>query len=394
MKKTAAIVWVITMLIFIVATAPTQAIAENEYVSGVYSYTINTDGSATITGYNAVNSTVIIPDVLSNRAVTGIADGAFLQSNKIKTIVLPVSVQTLGQWAFSSCTSIEAIDVSPDNPSFSSIDGVLFRKEDRTLLVYPSGKTETEYTVPYGIAAIGNSAFFNCTALRSVLFPDTLQSIGDWAFSNCDSIASISLPGSLQTIGDGAFSNCSGLISIAVSPYDAVFLTVDNVLFNAVTKTLIAYPAGNMETSYTVPGGIQSIAAGAFANCYTLTSISLPDSLISIGDSAFENCTRLSTISQIGVFPSDNGSAQSGYSMLTDNILPDQLLTIGSNAFYHCSMLTTLGLPESLQFIGDQAFDDCDNLSLIVPRNSYAYTYAVDADIAFQYSDALDWLNP
>ena len=70
------------------------------------------------------------------------------------------------------------------------------------------------------------------------------------------------------------------------------------------------------------------------------------------------------------------------------------LTSIGDDAFFKCSFLTSVTLPVGLTAIGDSAFWDCpDDLTLTVPRDSYARQYAIDNGLSYTYPDVNDWLN-
>ena len=71
---------------------------------------------------------------------------------------------------------------------FASIDGVLFRKADKTLLTFPEGKKVNGYIVPPGVQHIYRYAFYERSDLESIILPDGLLSIGDNAFSLCTSL--------------------------------------------------------------------------------------------------------------------------------------------------------------------------------------------------------------
>ena len=64
-----------------------------------------------------------------------------------------------------------------------------------------------------------------------------------------------------------------------------------------------------------------------------------------------------------------------------------------SKLFFSCNSLENLTLPDSITYIGENAFAYCPNLTLTVPRNSYAAEYAKANNIPYTYPDANDWLN-
>ena len=272
---------------------------------------------------------VTIPD-----SVTSIGDCAFSLCDSLTSITIPDSVEQIGTNPFTVCSALKSISVSPEHPYFATIDGVLFRKADKALISYPAGISSSTYTIPQGITAIGDSAFYYCDSLTSVSIPDSVTSIGDNAFYFCESLTSVTIPDSVTAIGDSAFSYCDSL------------------------------------TSVSIPDSVTAIGDEAFYSCSSLTSVNIHDSVTSIGDRAFSYCDSLTSVS-----------------------IPDSVTAIGNRAFYYCDSLTSVSIPNSVTSIGDYAFGDCSNLTLTVPRNSYALEYAKTNNIPYTYPDANDWLN-
>src|SRR5699024_1887318 len=116
------------------------------------------------------------------------------------------------------------------------------------------------------------------------------------AFMGCNSLRSIELPAQLNNLAPGAFRSCEKLETFSVAPNHSVYTTIDGILYEKATQTLIAYPEGRGATTLIVPEGIRAIGAEAFADCSSLRSIELPGSLTAIGDMAFSWCDSLSGI--------------------------------------------------------------------------------------------------
>lgn len=183
-------------------------------------------------------------------------------------------------------------------------------------------------------------------------------------------MTSITIPDSVTTIGISPFANCSGLKRIIVSADHPTLATIDGVLFEKTTKTLICYPRARTSTTYTIPQGIKVIGASAFTFCVSLTSITIPDSVTSIGDYAFHECKSLTGIT-----------------------IPDSVTSIGESAFFGCVSLTSITLPSSVTSIEDDTFDCCTSLtSITVTRDSYARQYCIDNGLPYTYPDANNWL--
>jgi hypothetical protein len=112
---------------------------------------------------------------------------------------------------FWRCASLGAITVSSANRQYKDIDGVLFTKDGKTLLGYPSGRGESAYTIPEGVTAIGRDAFYECSGLTTVTIPEGVTAIGREAFSNCSGLTTVTIPKSVTTVGRNAFYECSAL---------------------------------------------------------------------------------------------------------------------------------------------------------------------------------------
>ena len=257
-------------------------------------------GSAAFTGCTSLTS-IVLPESL-----TSIGDGAFKDCTSLESIALPESLTSIGDSAFRDCTSLTSIElpdgltsiatsafsgctkligitVSDGNQHYCDLNGVLFNKNKTELICYPEGKTESAYTIPYGVTSIGDSAFRDCTSLTSIQLPDGVTSIGSSAFYNCRSLTSIVIPDSVTSIGHDAFGCCTSLTSIELP--DSLTSIDVSAFYNCTSLTSIE-----------LPDGVTSIGSSAFYNCRSLTSIVIPDSMTSISILAFKNCTELTEI--------------------------------------------------------------------------------------------------
>ena len=318
---------------------------------------------------------VTIPD-----SVTSIGDCAFSLCDSLTSITIPDSVEQIGTNPFTVCSALKSISVSPEHPYFATIDGVLFRKADKALISYPAGISSSTYTIPQGITAIGDSAFYYCDSLTSVSIPDSVTSIGDNAFYFCESLTSVTIPDSVTAIGDSAFSYCDSLTSVSIP--DSVTSIGDEAFYSCSSLT-----------SVNIPDSVTSIGDRAFSYCDSLTSVSIPDSVTAIGNRAFYYCDSLTSVSIPDSVTSIGDRAFYYCDSLTSVSIPDSVTSIGDCAFGSCTSLTSVSIPDSVTSIGDYAFDNCPNLTLTVPRNSYALEYAKTNDIPYTYPDANDWLN-
>lgn len=100
----------------------------------------------------------------------------------VKDIYIPKSVETLGDMAFLGCSDLININVDEANPYWSSVDGVLYSKDLKTLYCYPTGKRNESFTIPEGVEHIYYKAFALTLHLKEINLPNTIRSIGEQVF--------------------------------------------------------------------------------------------------------------------------------------------------------------------------------------------------------------------
>lgn len=138
--------------------------------------------------------------------------------------------------------SLEEFNVASGNPEFSSIDGVLYNKQQDTLITCPAKKSSV--SIPSSVKVIGSGAFSSCSSLSSIIIPNGVTEIGSGAFISCTSLKSITIPSSATKISSSAFSNCTGLTEINVDPNNPIYCSVDGVLYSKDKTELICVPSG------------------------------------------------------------------------------------------------------------------------------------------------------
>lgn len=138
---------------------------------------------------------------------------AFENCSKLKRMDIPAQVSEIGVWAFVGCSGLTTIKVDERNLSFSSLDGVLYDKERKTLRCYPCAK-QGDFTMPASVTTIGEYGFYACRYLRSLVLSASLTTIKEGAFRLCSSLQRITLPAGLQSWGENVFVACSALQAI------------------------------------------------------------------------------------------------------------------------------------------------------------------------------------
>ena len=271
-------------------------------------------------------------------SVTSIGSSAFWNCNGLKTVIIPNSVITVGYQAFYYCRSliksaypshiIKPFDdgVAVCYPSDGIVeDGYVWGK-DKTELYFVPLDIKGEFEIPNSVNSIGDNAFYGCIDMTKVTIPESVTSIGGSAFSNCSGLTSIDIPNSVTSIGESAFENCSGL------------------------------------TSIDIPELVTSIGGSAFKNCSSLTKVTIPNSVTSIGESAFESCSSLTSIDIPNSVILISGSAFKYCDGLESVTIPNSVTSIGGSAFQDCSGLKTVIIPNSVRYIANDAFWRCSGL--------------------------------
>ena len=377
---------------------------EGRLYDGAYTFRIDENGYAVITGCNDTSSEVIkIPQTVGGYPVGNVDGGAF-----------------------SKCTALKALE--SDNPEFESVNGVLYIGSK--LVCYPPAKKETAFTCPgditeigpcafagndyitsvvlgdmikaipaecfagcgslksvvaESITVIGDGAFVFCSMLSDINLPDCLDKIGSAAFYNCSSLKSFNLSDNITEIGTSAFDNCvsvysiripakitvvenwlfsinPGLKSVSVSDDNCLFFVKDNILYeNTAEGTKLVYcPSGSEVSEPVISDNIIIIGSKAFENHKTMTKIVIPDSVSVIESHAFYNAGSLVEIT-----------------------LGAGLSSIGDYAFYGCMGFGDVKVLSSVTEIGKDAFGNCGYLRLLVAEGSAAHMYADSNNVNF-----------
>ena len=206
------------------------------------------------------------------------------------------------------------------------------------------------------------------TSLTQVNLPEGVEYIGIQAFGGCDKLKSIKLPDSLIFIEGNPF--VLSPTSISVSRSSNGYALIDEVLFEKITKKVVAYPHYQFEFSYEIPYGIQNIGVAAFYDARFLKSIVIPDTVTIIDTNAFAWCYSLKELE-----------------------IPNSVIAIGSYAFSNCKNLETILIPSSVTIIGNDILKNVDGVIVIVEEGSYAEQYCIANGIQCAYEHPDSWLT-
>lgn len=227
----------------------------------------------------AFGGCVKLQGIILPEGVTSIGNCVFGGCSDLESVSLPASVTSIGWDAFDS-SNLSSINVDQGNAVYSSVDGVLFSKDKKTLIFCPKGKSGA-FAIPSGVKVIGKSAFAWCRNLTGIAIPDGVEKIGERAFDN-SGITSLELPDSVTVIENSALINCSSLTSLKLS---ANLTKIGELALSGIGVESLALPAS-----------VTSIGSQAFRSCGSLKSLVIPASVTSIGNYAFDSCSALTSV--------------------------------------------------------------------------------------------------
>ena len=290
-------------------------------------------------------TSITIPD-----SVTSVGSSAFQYCYSLTNAMIGRGVTSVLDTAFYRCTNLTAIAVDTANPSFSSVEGVLFDKSQTTIIFYPPAKSGSDYTIPAGVTSVGSTAF--------------------------------------------QFS--SSLTAITADINSPAFSSVDGVLFNKDLTTLFQCPRGKAGI-YTVPDSVTNIGNNAFYSCAELTNIIIPNSVNKLGDWLFRECLNLTSVTLPEGIPSMGFGAFYGCSKLTGITIPDGVSKIENWGFFGCSSLANVTIPRSVTNLADNAFRNGTRLGgLYFEGNAPSLGSSVfpTNTIIYYLPDATGWSAP
>ncbi len=227
---------------------------ESDYSVGL-KYSLNTDEKGyTVVGIGYCEDTdLVIPATYRELPVTAIGSKAFESVRSFKSVSIPASVTTIGEYAFAYC-----------------------------------GVTSVTFATNSQLTTVDRYAFFSSSSLQSIALPDGVTTIGEAAFNGCNNITSISIPDSVTTIENRALDFNS-----------SAFTVYNNAKYlgNSTNPYLVLVRA--IDTSITtcnIHTDAKLIYAFAFTDCTLLTSVTIPDSVTIIGNSVFYKCDALESL--------------------------------------------------------------------------------------------------
>lgn len=298
------------------------------------------------------------------------------ENYSVKKITIPDTIKYIGLTCFSALDGLEELTIP------ASVKTIEYDSDTDTGLSYTFEGMESLKKVTFlgDVEKLGG--FQDCKKLETVVFKGSVKTILTSAFENCTSLKSIDLPDTVQYIWDFAFRN-SGLTSIEFPPNIRWFYEEFGLVFKdckdlarITFRQNVGLPAGYFdgctaleEIVFTESCKSIYLYKGMFRDCTKLETISFPTTCekLSIGDDTFRGCTALETVT----LPKNCDSITIGYRAFRDckNLKTvnntDNITKIYGGAFRDCTSLKSFTVSDKTTMIGKNAFYGCKNLKTV-----------------------------
>lgn len=257
-----------------------------------------------------------------SKPIAAVDSFTFVSDEYVKYIYISDTVQYIDEQAFVYCKQLRGVYVDDNNPWYTDVDGILYTKDMKTMLLYPICRcTQIVYD---DIEAAGEVTNIGLD------IKETINASGE----NLDALYLDFKNKASDDISRVLFDEM--LERGVMAPYIGTYYIVKENTGTSITVE----KAWSCDEVYSIPEGVERIAKNCFYKCDRLQRIDIPSTVKEIGNMAFFKCYGISLVT-----------------------LPDGLVSIGSDAFSYCeNMKYAIFIPESVEKIDHHAFYQCDRL--------------------------------
>jgi len=338
------------------------------------------------------NGTINVPRTFNDKRVSEIGSQAF-NSQYIKTISIPSSVNNIASDAFYLSSNLENIYVDSGNSIYKDNGGVLYSKDGSSLLAYPCNHSSiSSFSMLSGVIAIGPYAFAN-SKIYECDFSGDLVTIGEYAFYNCYNIRFVDfLDSQLEVINRYAFENCYNLMQVRTSYY--LYSICEYAFYNCLKLVEVYLLSGHIAPQ---PSGSQNYGFLFYYIRNICTSYSSQSMIrVDSGNNIYyfdEGSYRyiLSPYNYYGTYlylpyPGANyifyDCALFNTNITSLNVNSEAIYGIGKYAFSKSNLRSfEFGSHLSGNYIGEGAFNECDSLYQVTIRSRSELSSIINSTI-------------
>ena len=319
---------------------------DGKYEDFEYEYDSET-GEMCIIGYNGDSADVIIPESIEGHTVTMI--NIYFYNENMRTVFVPAGVSGLGIVDFNK--KLENVYVDEANQTYKSVDGVLYTKDEKILVLFPN-RPDKKAVISEGTEGIVYTAFSN-SSFSEIFIPDSIKYVyrqsvevdsKDWdilSVENC-------LPGILSYQAE--------LENVYVGEENKNIMSIDGMVYSKDMKTFVMCPQ-TRSGEVVIDNNVEILGRASFGKCTDVNRIVLGDKITEIRDICFM------------------------YSGLTELNIPDSCTNIGRDIFFECQGLTTINIPVGIKELNYAIFEGSYIRDLILPDDSaFAYENGIIYD--------------
>lgn len=343
--------------------------------------------------------------------ITSLGCSLFSQFSNLSSVTIAASVEELGNGvlyrqginAFTLNISLQEINVSPDNRFFTSLDGVLYTKDLKTLIYYPPLRLASSFEIPSAVEVIGRWSFCYNAFLTGIRIPSTVIEVGEDAFASTFSIKWVIVEEGVKILGLCCFQDSA---SLRYAWLPASLETVGARLFQRTKLRMVVCLATKADYGKCMPFGVSADVFKGLDPCVMYVDKQCgfwKGSGLDSGAYMYNNTVRHNINEYPFVMKFSDFIMPSKLNRIDQEALvgvsakrvylPEGIEVIGPNAFSECPNLQQIFIPQTVETIADDAFASSSGLVIFGIPGSYADTYAKEHSLVFvdaYHNDAVE----
>ena len=310
--------------------------------------TVNTIGNGAFSNCSSLEHLNFTETLVS------IGAAAFEDCTGLSELYIPMTVRAIGSGAFAGCTGLDTVDYRTNQVTSA------------TASAFCGAGSQNGMSLTFGsyVSTVPKNIFSDCANLTDITLTDNVRTIAANAFRNAG-LSAVNIPSGVSSIDPTAFLGCQNLTAFSVDSRSTYYSSnSEGVLLNKSGNSIVRYPSGKQDTSFTVAYPITSIANYAFSESDNLTSVTFASGVAQVSNYAFANCRNLED-ANLGTVVTAIGTYSFANCDMLQNIQMSKVTSIGSYAFLGCDSIYSFTSSAVLRTIGSHAFSNCKALTQV-----------------------------